>query len=599
MRTTRTAPSPALRSPSRTAGGLGRPALLPTMLFALLAVPAAAEDRYVAPGGSNGNDCLSSGSPCATIQGAVGKAAFPRNASTGALNIHVADGSYAGSGGAGGGCSGYAVGLVDRVCTASQPCRIEADNVHQAIVDHYQGFCFDDSHHWTISGIDIDSDDPSPSSSRYEIHAFAGSSNIVVEDVYMVSADDDRGPALRIVDAVDGFTARRMTLDRANACAGEDWAGGGRVVVARSTNVVVEESELSYTRNLLQCYNASNITFRRNKIMMIANHGFEIHDCSHFLVENNVYMQDTDNANCTIAGGWPSTDDGRFGDGYCGTDVTYRNNTVVGNGETLGMIWWMARQPYECDDAAGQSSAACNDGLGDDPGGCGWNGLRSYNNVWYDNRGRTSYGAVSLPTTTMHQWSDGPDYPTCSDYNAWGRVRDNNGTAYVNGFDTLQSVQGSLDLNGDSINEEINGIDLDAAGLQPADIFADYGARDYRPASGSPLIDAGADLASLPCPSSDFEGNPRSDGSCDIGAFEHQEAGPQATCGNGVIEVDEACDMADLAGKTCQDVGFTLGTLACATDCTAFDTSGCIIGWWHLSTVPRPDPVRNLVRTDD
>jgi hypothetical protein len=37
---------------------------------------------------------------------------------------------------------------------------------------------------------------------------------------------------------------------------------------------------------------------------------------------------------------------------------------------------------------------------------------------------------------------------------------------------------------------------------------------------------------------------------------------------------DEACDVADLGGATCQSIGFLGGTLACASDCT-FDASAC------------------------
>jgi hypothetical protein len=48
-----------------------------------------------------------------------------------------------------------------------------------------------------------------------------------------------------------------------------------------------------------------------------------------------------------------------------------------------------------------------------------------------------------------------------------------------------------------------------------------------------------------------------------------------AICGNGVAETSEACDGTDLAGQTCQGLGYTLGgTLACATGCT-FNVSGC------------------------
>ena len=47
-------------------------------------------------------------------------------------------------------------------------------------------------------------------------------------------------------------------------------------------------------------------------------------------------------------------------------------------------------------------------------------------------------------------------------------------------------------------------------------------------------------------------------------------------CGDGVINrPGEACDGADLGGKTCVDVGFVGGTLACHPDCT-LDASGCV-----------------------
>jgi Putative metal-binding motif/Prenyltransferase and squalene oxidase repeat len=47
-------------------------------------------------------------------------------------------------------------------------------------------------------------------------------------------------------------------------------------------------------------------------------------------------------------------------------------------------------------------------------------------------------------------------------------------------------------------------------------------------------------------------------------------------CGDGVInQPGELCDGADLGGKTCVDVGFLGGSLACHPDCT-LDASGCV-----------------------
>ncbi len=45
-------------------------------------------------------------------------------------------------------------------------------------------------------------------------------------------------------------------------------------------------------------------------------------------------------------------------------------------------------------------------------------------------------------------------------------------------------------------------------------------------------------------------------------------------CGNGTLDDGEACDGANLDGKSCLTQGYFGGTLACDSDC-AFDTSGC------------------------
>ncbi|MBD3866914.1 MAG: hypothetical protein IFK94_02225 [Acidobacteria bacterium] len=48
-----------------------------------------------------------------------------------------------------------------------------------------------------------------------------------------------------------------------------------------------------------------------------------------------------------------------------------------------------------------------------------------------------------------------------------------------------------------------------------------------------------------------------------------------AFCGNNLRQADEICDGTDLDGESCQTQGFDVGTLACAGDCTGFDTTGC------------------------
>lgn len=48
-----------------------------------------------------------------------------------------------------------------------------------------------------------------------------------------------------------------------------------------------------------------------------------------------------------------------------------------------------------------------------------------------------------------------------------------------------------------------------------------------------------------------------------------------ASCGNGAIDDDEACDGDDLDGESCASLGLGQGELTCAADCS-FDESACI-----------------------
>jgi hypothetical protein len=54
-----------------------------------------------------------------------------------------------------------------------------------------------------------------------------------------------------------------------------------------------------------------------------------------------------------------------------------------------------------------------------------------------------------------------------------------------------------------------------------------------------------------------------------------EDTASSPVCGDGIIEADEVCDTVALAGETCMSQGFDSGTLGCAPDCMAFDTSAC------------------------
>lgn len=50
---------------------------------------------------------------------------------------------------------------------------------------------------------------------------------------------------------------------------------------------------------------------------------------------------------------------------------------------------------------------------------------------------------------------------------------------------------------------------------------------------------------------------------------------PNPPCGDGAVEAKEVCDGAPPPGQSCKDYGFASGSLGCATDCLAVETSGC------------------------
>lgn len=58
-----------------------------------------------------------------------------------------------------------------------------------------------------------------------------------------------------------------------------------------------------------------------------------------------------------------------------------------------------------------------------------------------------------------------------------------------------------------------------------------------------------------------------------------------SSCGDGVVDPDEACEGQDMAGGTCEGLGFGAGPLTCRNDCT-LDPSGCT-GWIAVSSGTR------------
>ncbi|MDD9938527.1 MAG: hypothetical protein OXT09_33265 [Myxococcales bacterium] len=51
--------------------------------------------------------------------------------------------------------------------------------------------------------------------------------------------------------------------------------------------------------------------------------------------------------------------------------------------------------------------------------------------------------------------------------------------------------------------------------------------------------------------------------------------GEAEPCGNGIIDVGEDCEGINLAGKSCQSLGFTDGMLLCDAETCTLDTQMC------------------------
>jgi len=85
----------------------------------------------------------------------------------------------------------------------------------------------------------------------------------------------------------------------------------------------------------------------------------------------------------------------------------------------------------------------------------------------------------------------------------------------------------------------------------------------------------GLDLREETCESQGFDGG--GDLAClsDCSGFDTSGCIFGEVCGNGVAEDGEVCDGVDLKGETCKSMGFDSGTLSCLQDCSNYDVSGC------------------------
>ncbi len=102
------------------------------------------------------------------------------------------------------------------------------------------------------------------------------------------------------------------------------------------------------------------------------------------------------------------------------------------------------------------------------------------------------------------------------------------------------------------------------------------------PQCGNNAIEAGetcdgTNLAGATCQSKGFAGGTLGCQQNSCSAYDTSGCTGGAACGNSQIEAGEACDRANLGGKTCAILGYSGGTLSCQSDCRNFDSTQCTI----------------------
>lgn len=85
----------------------------------------------------------------------------------------------------------------------------------------------------------------------------------------------------------------------------------------------------------------------------------------------------------------------------------------------------------------------------------------------------------------------------------------------------------------------------------------------------------GTDLLNQGCDDLGFNGGMLA---CSPDCLSYDTSGctsPNLSCGDDVQDIGETCDGTDLAGQSCETLGFNGGVLGCQDDCSGFDLSSC------------------------
>lgn len=311
----------------------------------------------------------------------------------------------------------------------------------------------------------------------------------------------------------------RCDFDTGN---GPAWLFEGDGATVATRNLTFEQNDYGHWQNPFHIKNYVNFIYRRNKCINATNHGcVEADDVQTILMENNIADIDT-GSNCG-----DEILQSQLFDSYCSTDVIIRNNTSVGHG-----LGWEQQLVGLAPNGGAYSTCAPSEGLLPNvmSDGTAYDYMRVYNNVIYN--GKPGSGAAGI---VWRSGQSGNAQPCCySDYNLINtpsglKVGMNDSAVYV----TLADWQAAPDIDGDGIFWDRNSSAAPPQFVDYCNTLGAPGCHDYRPSSASaPQVNRGVGTTARPCPADDFDGNPRNDGLCDIGAYEYQGGTSQTPPGN-------------------------------------------------------------------
>lgn len=564
--------------------------------------------RYAAPAAAGAGNCTTVNDPCLPSTCLAGMADGD--------TCTLATGTYDTA-------ANTALGTTPINCSDGTPCTVKSTSNLGAVftlASGTSGTWFQASrNNWILDGIKViqnanrilvgvsSSKGITIQNMRVEVNPLVGN------EIFNISMSNQPADASNNINILNNWVHHYPGCASGPACASAGGSGyddcdfgagtnGGRIISVAGSGgtgihtVVISGNDYGHWRNPGSVRNVTGLTYSKNRCTNATNHGcLELYDVKDILWENNI--SDIDDANDAPAGttcpsGMTCSCHDEAGHGpqasqidiYCVENLTARNNIAVGHG-VGGEQLFLGIAP----EVNVSASAPCaTDGIGPSVwGGHGtaWaKNIYAYNNIMYNGNPSgvacVAVDMLSLDTVTQPNFlSDFNMYDSCSG----GKVAYTEGAAtapqtkctFGNGNQCLTFGQwSSVDVDGNSTLQEVHGLGTGGAGVPD---FKDYNAHDYHVyAKSAKQVDIGASGGTyegvvLSCPTDDFDGNLRTDGLCDIGAYEWQP-----TCDNdGVKEAGELCDSFDFGGLTCASYGFTGGGLTCDVTCQTILTGAC------------------------